>query len=74
MKKKHHDTVDKYSSEQQFRKSDAIGFIVGAILLMLVGLTAGWQAVFQQSDEILIDLKFSTDCIIQHLTKVATVL
>ena len=44
--RKHHDTVDEFSLEQQFHKSDAITFV-------LVGLTTGRPA----SDEILVDFK-----------------
>ena len=70
--------------EQQFRKLDVIFFVVlfpllceksGAILLVLVGLTAGRHAG-QQSDEILVDLKIFKSLLIvllgfsQSLTKV----
>ena len=40
--------MDESSAEQQFRKSDMIPLLCeesGAILLVLVGLTAGQQAV-----------------------------
>ena len=43
----------------------------GAILLVLVGLTAAWQAgspAGQQSDEIREDLESSTDCIVRNFT------
>ena len=46
--KKLHGAVDKSSSEQQFRKWDRLPLLCeksGAILLVLVGLTAVWQAV-----------------------------
>ena len=52
--KKRHGTVDESSSEQQFRKSDAITLfceISGAVHLALVGLMAGWQAGRQNSGE-----------------------
>ena len=50
-KKKLHGAVDESSSEQQFHKSDTIPLLCeksGAILLVLVDLTAGWQAVRQR--------------------------
>ena len=53
--KKHHGAVDKSSSEQQFHKSNEITLLCkksGAILLVLVGLMAGWQ-----SEQILVDFK-----------------
>ena len=56
--KKLHGAVDQSSSEQQFRKSNAITFVVCEIWIVLVGLTVG-----QQSDEIF--LKFSTDRIVR---------
>ena len=55
--KKLRGAVDKFSSEQHFRKLDMITLNVrksGAILLVLVGLL--WQAG-RQSDEIREDLK-----------------
>ena len=53
--------ITKSSSEPHFHKSDTIPLLCeksGAILLVLVGLTAAWQAG-RQSDEIREDLKFS---------------
>ena len=41
-KKKHHRAVDEPSSQQQFRKLDMLCEKSGAILLVPVGLTAGW--------------------------------
>ena len=49
-----HSAVDGSSSEQQFRKLDVSTFNLlcersGAVLLVPVGLTAGWQAVRQNT-------------------------
>ena len=51
-----HGTVNESSLEQRFCKSDVITFVVWKIWWVL------WQAS-RQSDKILVDLKFSTDCI-----------
>ena len=40
--KKHHGAVDEPSSQQQFHKLDMLCEKSGAILLVPVGLTAGW--------------------------------
>ena len=74
--KKYYGTEDKSSSEQQFRKLDSITEKTGAILLVLVGLTAGRPAV-QQSDEILVIwkfLKFCTDRIFNEGTVLLSVI
>ena len=65
MKRKHHGTVDEYSSEQKFHKLPLLCEKSGAILLLLVGPTAGSPG--RQSEEILVDLKifkilYGLDC------------